>query len=509
MSSSNDPQGYLTELKQRLAEVADLRQANAVLNWDQATYMPPAGNAGRGRAMATLTRLAHEKFTDPALGRLLDSLQPWAESLPYESDEAALVRVTRRDYEKATRVPPAFAAQVTEHQASTYQVWTEARPANDFGRVRDGLERTLEYSLKYANFFPGYDHPADPLIDDADYGMKARTVRTLFDTLQKALTPMVAAITAQAEADEAPLHRGFAVDVQRGFGEAIIRDYGYDFDRGRQDLTHHPFATRFNTGDVRITTRFREEDLADGLFSTLHESGHAMYELGIDPAFDGTPLGTGTSAGVHESQSRTWENLVGRSRGFWERYYPDLQATFPGKLDDVTLDQFYRAINKVQRSLIRVDADEVTYNLHVIIRFGLELDMLEGKVAIRDLAEEWNARYEAALGVTPPNDRLGVLQDVHWFAAPIGGVFQGYTLGNIMSATFINAALAAHPEIPAQIRQGQFGTLHGWLQENIYQHGSKFTADELVQRITGAPLSIEPYLAYLRGKYGELYQLPA
>ncbi len=234
-----------------------------------------------------------------------------------------------------------------------------------------------------------------------------------------------------------------------------------------------------------------------------------MYELGVDPALDSTPLGNGTSAGVHESQSRTWENLVGRSLGMWEYYYPKLQAHFPGKLDDVSLEQFYRAINKVQRSLIRVDADEVTYNLHVIIRFGLGLDLLEGKVSVRDLPEEWNARYEQALGVTPTEDRLGVLQDVHWYAMPIGGSFQGYTLGNIMSASFFNAALAARPEIPGQIRQGQFGALHGWLSENIYRHGSKFTADEMVQRITGGPLSIEPYLTYLRDKYSALYSLPA
>ncbi|MGL4650094.1 MAG: carboxypeptidase M32, partial [Caldilineaceae bacterium] len=253
MTSSTKPQQDLATLKHLLAEVADLRAANAVLNWDQATYMPPAGSAGRGRALATLTRLAHEKFTDPAIGRLLETLQPWAQSLPYESDEAALVRVTQREFDRATRVPSAFAAKFAEHQASTYQTWTTARPANDFSLVRDGLERTLELSLEYVNFFPGYDHPADPLIDEADYGMKAQTVRALFDTLQKALTPMVAAITSQAETDDSALNRGFPIDAQRGFGEAVIRDYGYDFERGRQDLTHHPFATRFNAGDVRIT----------------------------------------------------------------------------------------------------------------------------------------------------------------------------------------------------------------------------------------------------------------
>jgi carboxypeptidase Taq len=247
--------------------------------------------------------------------------------------------------------------------------------------------------------------------------------------------------------------------------------------------------------------------LSESLFSTLHEAGHGIYEQGIRKELEGTPLGHGTSAGVHESQSRLWENLVGRSLGFWKYYYPRLQAVFPDPLGPVSLETFYRAINKVSRSLIRTDADEVTYNLHVIIRFGLELDLLEGKVAVRDLAQVWRERYTADLGITPPDDRDGVLQDVHWYSGPIGGAFQGYTLGNILNAQFYEAALRAQPEIPAQIEQGEFGALHGWLKENIYQHGSKFTASELVERVTGGPMRIEPYIRYLRGKYGELYLL--
>jgi carboxypeptidase Taq len=494
-------------LMQRLRVVNDLQSAAAVLEWDQMVYMPPEGSEGRGRQMATLERLAHEHATDPEIGRLLDALEPWAETLPYESDDAALIRLARREYEKVIKVPSAFAAELAEHVTTAYDLWANARPANDFSLVQDSLERTLEMSHRYADFFPGYEHPADPLIDEADYGMKASTVRTLFDELEARLRPLVNAITAQPPADDSCLRRYFPVDDQRRFGEMVIKAYGYDFERGRQDKTLHPFETRFAYGDVRITTRFDENDLSSALFSTLHESGHAMYEQGVAQRLDGTPLGNGASAGVHESQSRTWENLVGRSRPFWEHYYPALQATFPGTLDDVSLDAFYRAANKVQRSLIRTEADEVTYNLHVIIRFGLELEMLEGKLAIRDLPDAWRARYEEAIGVSSPTDTDGVLQDVHWFAGLIGGSFQGYTLGNILSAQFYDAALAAHPTIPDEVSRGQFATLHNWLRDNIYTHGSKFTTSELVERVTGGPLSIDPYIAYLTKKYGALYEI--
>ena len=290
-------------------------------------------------------------------------------------------------------------------------------------------------------------------------------------------------------------------------GERIIRQFGYDFERGRQDKTHHPFMTKFSLGDVRITTRVKENELGDALFSTMHEAGHAMYEQGIRMDYEGTPLASGTSAGVHESQSRLWENIVGRSRPFWEYWYPQVQATFPEQLGAVTLDTFYRAINKVQRSLIRTDADEVTYNLHVMLRFDLELEMLEGTLEARDLPQAWHERYQSDLGIDPPDDRDGVLQDVHWFGGIVGGVFQGYTLGNIISAQLFEAATQAHPGIHDEIAQGQFGTLHGWFKEQVYQHGRKFTAPELIERVTGGPLRIEPYMRYLRTKYGELYSI--
>jgi carboxypeptidase Taq len=497
----------LQELKDRLFEISDLNGASALLGWDQATYMPPGGAPARGRQIATLGRIAQEKFIDPAVGKLLDELQTYEESLPYEDDDAALIRVARREYERSTKIPPALLGAFYEHQAITYDAWTRARPANDFASVLPMLEKTLDFSRQIADCYPGYEHIADPLIDFADYGMKASSVRVLFAELREQLVPIVKAITSQPAADDSCLKQHFPEDKQLAFGQEIIKKFGYDFNRGRQDKTHHPFMTKFSLGDVRITTRVKEHDLGEALFSTTHEAGHALYEQGIDMKYEGTPLAGGTSAGVHESQSRTWENLVSRSRTFWEHFYPQLQAVFPEQLGKVELDTFYRAINKVQTSLIRTDADEVTYNLHVMIRFDLELQMLEGSLAVKDLPEAWHARYQSDLGLTAPSDVDGCLQDVHWYGGIIGGSFQGYTIGNIMSALFFEQAEKAHPEIRAEIGKGKFDTLHTWLKHNIYSSGSKFTAPELVERVTGGPLRIEPYIKYLRTKYGQLYQL--
>ncbi len=497
----------LEALLARLGEINDLESAAALLSWDQETYMPPGGGPARARQLATLGRLAHEKRTDPALGKMLEELRPYEESLPYDSDEASLIRVARRDYERAIKVLPSFMARFYRHTAESYMVWVKARPANDYRSVQPYLEKTLDLSRELADFFPGYEHIADPLIDYADEGMKASTVREVFAELRTQLVPLVRAIASQPVADDAFLHQHYPEAEQLAFGLEAVKTLGYEFQRGRQDKTAHPFATKFSLGDVRITTRVKENDLSEALFGTVHEAGHAMYEQGIRMDLEATPLAHGTSSGVHESQSRLWENLVGRSRSFWRFFYPKLQAAFPNQLGAVSFDAFYRAINKVQQSLIRTDADEVTYNLHVMLRFDLELALLEGRLAVRELPEAWRGRYQADLGIVSPDDRDGVLQDVHWYAGTIGGAFQGYTLGNILGAQFFEAAARAHPSIPSEIERGEFDTLRGWLKENIYQHGRKFTANELVQRITGGPLSIQPYIRYLRSKYGELYSL--
>jgi carboxypeptidase Taq len=495
----------LQELKIRLIEINDLGSAASLLHWDQATYMPPGGVAARGRQIATLSRLAHEKFTDPSIGKLLDALCSYEESLPYDSDDASLIRVTRCEYERDAKVPPSFTAEFQNHAAESYQVWTKARSENDFTAVQPYLEKTLDLSRRLADFLPGYEHVADPLIDFADEGMKVSTIRPLFAELREQLAPIMRAITAQPTADDSCLRQTFPEGQQITFAADVIKCFGYDFERGRHDKTHHPFMTKFSLGDVRITIRTKENDLSEGLFSMTHEAGHALYEQGICMDFEGLPLGGGTSSGVHESQSRLWENVVGRSRGFWNFFYPKLQSVFPDQLGNVPIGTFYRAVNKVERSLIRTDADEVTYNLHVMLRFDFELDLLEGVLAVKDLPEAWYERFKADFGIVPPDDRDGALQDVHWYSGTIGGSFQGYTLGNILGAQFFETGLNAHPEIASEIEAGEFGTLHGWLKENIYQHGSKYTAPELIKRVTGGPLHIEPYIRYLRSKYGELY----
>ncbi|HKQ70676.1 MAG TPA: carboxypeptidase M32 [Polyangiaceae bacterium] len=492
----------LLKLKTLLAEHSDLESAASLLRWDQATYMPPGGGAARGRQLATLDRLAHDRIADPEIGRLIGALEP-----SVEGDAAALVRVTRIDHERAVKVPAAFVSEFSNHRAASYEAWAKARPADDFASIAPVLEKTIELSRRYAEFFGPSEHVADPLIDLADPGMTVSVVSKLFAELRAELVPIVHAITSQPPADDSCLHKSFDETKQLDFGRMLAEKFGYDFSRGRQDKTRHPFMTKFSLDDVRITTRVRADDLSEALFSTLHEAGHALYEQNIDASLEASPLGHGTSAGVHESQSRLWENLVGRSRSFWTAFYPDLQRVFPSELGGVSLDTFYRAINKVERSLIRTNADEVTYGLHVILRFDFELALLEGKLRTRDLPEAWRERFRADFGIVPETDTDGVLQDVHWFDGFVGGAFQGYALGNLMSAQFFDAALRAKPQIAGELEHGRFDALRDWLTAAIYRHGRKLEPAELVQRATGAPLSIVPYVAYLRSKYGELYDI--
>ncbi|NLY74738.1 MAG: carboxypeptidase M32 [Firmicutes bacterium] len=497
----------LRELKKRLTEISDLKAALAVLSWDQMTLMPPGGAEARGRQIAVLNRLSHEKLIDSELGKLLDELRPLLTELPPESEEAALIRVAARDYEQAVKVPPSFTSEFSEHTSKIYTAWVKARTERDFKPVEPLLEKTLELSRRLANFFPGYQHIADPLIDQLDEGMTVAIIRPLFGKLREELIPLVKAITSRPAPDDFCLRGQFSEAKQLEFGLEVAKSLGFDFTRGRQDQSPHPFTTSFGIGDVRITTRVRTDFLGEALFSTIHEAGHALYEQGINPDFDGTPLADGASMSLHESQSRLWENLVGRSRNFWEHFFPKLQRFFPDQLGAVSLDAFYRAINKVEPSLIRTDADEVTYNLHVMLRFDLEIEMLEGKLAVKDLSEAWNERYRQDLGLLPPDDGLGVLQDVHWYSGTIGGYFQSYTLGNILSAQIFEAALRANSGIPVEIKAGNFQSLHQWLKRNIYRFGRQYPAVEIIKSATGRELEIEPYVRYLKTKYRELYSL--
>jgi carboxypeptidase Taq len=497
----------LTELRGRIHEVYLLRSASAVLEWDRATQMPERGAEGRARQLALLGRTSHARLTDDRVGALLDELAP-LEAQGGDDDDAAFIRVTRREYELARRVPEAFVAERSAHTSASYLAWTRAKPANDFRAMVPYLQKTLELSRRYAEYFPDRAHWADPHIAESDYGATAASVRELFARLRAELVPLVQAVLDEEPPDDSFLRASYPRAAQLAFASEVVEALGYDFRCGRLDLAPHPFETRLSAGDVRITTRVVENDLTSALFIAMHEAGHALYDLALDPRLDDTPLGAGASAGVHESQSRLWENLVGRSLEFWTHFYPRLQRVFPDPLAQIPLDAFYRAINKVQRTPHRGGADELTYNLHVMIRVDLEAQLLDGTLAVEDLPEAWNARYEADLGLRPRDDAEGVLQDVHWYDTMIGGQFQSYTLGNILSAQLYEAAARELPDLPQRIARGELGALRDWLGQSVHRHGAKYTAEQLVFRATGAPLSPEPYLRYLRGKFGALYGLP-
>jgi carboxypeptidase Taq len=496
--------GKYEALVERLREINNINNALAVLSWDQQTGMPPGGAEARARQMGTLARIGHEMFTDEATGKLLDEAENEVDDV-YESDAVSMLRVVRKDYAEATRLPTAYVSEFTQLTALAHEIWAKARAASDFAAFAPTLEKLVEMAHKGAEYLGYEEHPYDALLGRYEPGMTTRRVGEIFDAHRPALTNLIARISAAPQVDDSPVRRRFEQDKQREFGLMVIQKMGFDMQRGVQAVSVHPFCTNFSVNDVRITTRFEDDFLNPALFGMIHEAGHAMYEQGVAQRLDGTPLGGGTSLGVHESQSRMWENIVGRSRGFWSWALPQLKATFP-QLSDVSEEAFYRAVNKVERSFIRVEADEATYNLHIILRFEIEKDLLTGKLAVKDLPRAWNERFEAYLGVVPPNDALGCLQDVHW-SAGLMGYFPTYALGNLLSVQYYTAAVAAHPEIPSQIARGEFGTLREWLGQNIHQHGRKFTAEELTQRITGGSIDPTPYVRYLETKFADVYGL--
>lgn len=494
----------LDRLKARLTEIVHINHAAAVLNWDQSTYMPPGGAASRGEQLATLGRISHELSTSKELGDLLEKAAKEVEDLPYDSDDASLVRVSQRDYENARKIPSALVAAIARHGATAYGAWARARETNDFPLFAPYLDKTIDFSRQLAEHLGYEDQLYDALLDQFEPGMKTAQVQAIFEELKRETVPLIHAIGERVDAvDDSVLHQPFDEGMQERFGEGVIRAFGYDFERGRQDRTLHPFCTSFSINDVRITTRFDADWLNPALFGTMHESGHAMYEQGVAQDLEGTPLADGASLGVHESQSRMWENVVGRSHGFWQHYYPLLQQTFP-QLSGTDVDTFYRAINRVQPSLIRVEADEATYNMHIMVRLEMELALLNGDVKAADAPAAWNERYHDYLGVTPPNDSVGVLQDVHW-SHGVMGYFTTYSLGNVLSVQLYNAAVKAHPQIPQEIEQGKFDTLRGWLTQNVYRFGRKFEPNELIQRATGETINPGPYIAYLKQKFGQIY----
>ncbi|NDJ61807.1 MAG: carboxypeptidase M32 [Chloroflexi bacterium] len=498
---------HYRQLVEHLNEIYHINRATSLLRWDQQVSMPPGGAHARAGVIATLSRLEHERFTSPQTADLLAAAQAELNGAAYDSDEASMLRVVGQDYDRATRLPAELVADYAEATASAHKIWTHARQTNDFAAFEPALERIVDLALRRADQWGYTDHPYDALMQQYERGMTTARVRELFDGHKPQLVALIAAIKdSGVTVSDAILRQRFPIDQQNTVALKIVEAFGYDFKRGRQDVAVHPFAMRFSRGDARITTRFTEDYLPPALFGTFHEGGHAMYEQGISETIDGTMIGCGASLGMHESQSRLWENLVGRSRGFWGWALPQLQAAFPDQLGSVDLETFYRAINAVQPSYIRVEADEATYNLHIMLRFELESDLVAGKLKVADLPREWNARFEAYFGMTPPTDTVGVLQDVHWSSGLIG-YFPTYALGNLLSVQFYNEAIKAHPTIPAEIAAGKFDTLLNWLCVHIYQHGRKFTAQELTERITGGAIRSEDYIQYLQTKFGDLYNL--
>lgn len=495
----------LAKLKEILATLADLGGAQAILNWDQQTYMPPKAAEMRGQQLATLNKIAHEIGTSPELGKLLDDLRPYAETLDPDSDDARLIKFAIRDYERATCIPPEFVVEQAQVVTLANQAWAEARAKSDFSIFRPHLEKIVELTHRFVGFFPPADHPYDILLDGYEPEMKTADVKAIFDALRPQQVELIRAIAARPQVDDSFLHQPFDEQKQWEFGVEVITKFGYDWERGRQDKSAHPFTGGPGVNDVRITTRIAPNFLNSMLFGTMHEAGHAMYEQGVSQSLLRTNLIGGASLAVHESQSRMWENLVGRSYPFWQHFYPILQSKFP-QLADLPLDAFYKGINKVQPSFIRVEADEATYNLHIMLRLEIELGLIEGKLAVKDLPEVWNAKMQEYLGLTPPNDAQGVLQDIHW-SWGLFGYFSTYALGNLISAQLWEKINQDIPDLDDQFRQGKFDALLGWLRTNIHVHGRKFMPQELVQRVVGSKIDAAPYMRYLRRKYGEIYNL--
>ena len=504
---AGNPKGTLDQLKEILAEVSDLSHAALLLEWDQETYMPPGGVQSRADQLSTLLRLSHVRFTSDEVGRYLDALETEPADQPFDSDEASLVRVTRRDYEEARKLPPDLVAEVARAGSTARPVWEQARKDENFSLFAPYLEKNVELNRRIADAL-GYDgRPYDALINRTEPGMKTTDLEAIFAELKAAIVPLVGSIARHADAvDDRVLHRGFDPDLQISYALDVVKRLGYDLEHGRQDLSTHPFSSGFGPDDVRITTRVSRDFFNECLFGSIHESGHAMYEQGMGREIARTPLYGGASPGVHESQSRLWENLVGRSRAFWQHFYPSLQAVFPEPLDGVDEEAFYRAVNRSYPSFIRVEADEVTYNMHVLLRFELENEMLEGKLKVKDLPEAWNASVKSYLGLDVPNDREGALQDIHWSYVSFG-IFPGYTIGNLIGAQLMEKIRADLPDLDAQLAIGHFGELLNWLRKNVHRHGRKFTPNELMERATGKPLSARPWIDYVQKKFGVLYGL--
>lgn len=496
----------LAKLKTILAEVNDLNGASALLTWDQQTYMPSGGAERRGQQLGTLQSLAHQKFISPEVGRILEELEPLLQTLDPDSDDARLIKVTARDYQKLTRVPTEWVQEFAEETTVATQVWQEARAEDNFTKFQPHLEKIVDLRRRYAGYFAPYTHIYDPLLNDFEPGLQTKEVIQIFETIRPLQVDLIKQIAAKAQVDDSFLHLEYDGQKQWDFGVNVISKFGYDWNHGRQDKSVHPFTIGFGVDDVRITTRVIPNYLNTALFGTMHETGHALYELGVDHAYARTPLEGGASMAIHESQSRLYENLVGRSLPFWEHFYPSLQALFPDQLSGVNLPTFYKGINKVEPSLIRVEADEATYNLHIMLRLELEIALIEGSLEVKDLPTMWRQKMQEYIGLTPETEADGVLQDIHWSGGMIG-YFPTYALGNLVSVQLWEKIMQDIPDMNEQIKMGEFKELLGWLRENVHRYGAKYEPQELVERVTGSKIDPTPYIRYLTAKFSQIYEI--
>ena len=494
----------MTELRERLGVLHDLHRAGWLLGWDQHTMMPPAGTPARSEQIATVDRLAHELFVSDEMGELLDSLGEYERGLDPESVDAALLRVTRRDWEKARRVPPELRAEITRAEVLGVPAWAEARKNADYAAFLPYLRKNLELKLQYIECFADSGKaPYDVLLDDYQEDARSEDITAVFARLKEELIPLIREVAGAEQVDDSFAHGHFPVEKQELFAREILEPLGYSSEAWRLDPTVHPFATSIALDDIRLTTRYSEADL-ESIFHTTHEFGHGIYEFSIDHKLDRTPLVELNSMVLHESQSRLWENLVCRSRPFWRHFFPKLQELFPQQLGGVTDEAWWRVVNRVEPSLIRVEADEITYGMHIILRYELEQELISGRLALEDLPEAWNAKMKEYLGVDVPDDAKGVLQDVHWSGGSFG-YFPTYLLGTIASVQIWETAREDLTDLDAQMEAGEFGPLREWLQDMLYRWGRRLPPDEMLRRVVGGPLDAEPYLRYLKAKVAEIY----
>jgi len=498
---------YYEQYVQHVQKLTDIENAIGVLIWDKEVYLPRNGAPFRSQQIATLSGILHEESVQPDFVAVVEKLQGSSNGL--DAEQRRNLEVTWRDLKRTLRLDTEFVKRRAQLISESFHAWLQAREANDYGLFSEALSKLVAVKQEEAGLLGYDDHPYDALLEEFEPGCRVAQLDKLFRHVREQLGAFVHELDGRLDGiDDRFLHHDYPKDTQWEFGLSLLKNLGYDFESGRQDLAPHPFTINFSPDDVRITTRIDEQDLANMTWSCIHEAGHALYEQGLPKTAYGLPINRAASLSIHESQARLWENQVGRSLAFWKAQYPMLQRYFPAQLREVSLAQFYRAINKVQPNPIRTEADELHYHFHIMIRYELEKGLIEGSVKAEDLVAHWNRLYEEYLGVTVPDDRRGILQDIHWAHGSFG-YFPTYSLGSFYAAQFFQKAKSDHPELEEKIAEGDLRLLKQWLQQNIYDHGKRYEADGLCEKVTGEPLQFSHFMQYAREKYQSLMETGA